>query len=793
MSERKYLNNDWKFTEDAETDAAIAVRIPHTCKEFPYHCFDENECQMKCKYERALYIFEEWKDKVLLLTFEGAAHEATIYINNEKVCVHRCGYTAFTIDISEKVEYGKSNLLTVVLDTRESLDIPPFGNHSDILAYGGIYRDVYLDIKDPIYIKDVYIRTRYQDGKAQAISKVKIENNPIAAHIRQSIRKDGSNQDFTDVGYVPADKGSMSFTLANIQPWNTEQPTLYEVRTELLMEGKVIDTVITRVGFRQVEFRNDGFYLNGERMTIRGLARSQSYPYVGYAMPDSIQAYDADILKKELGVNAVRSAKYPASKAFLDRCDELGLLVFDEVPGSKYAGNVKWKNQELEDVKEMVLQNRNHPSIILWGIPLSEEASDVDFYQRMDAMIHKLDPERKTAGVCSSPHNHIEQEIFAYEDFSRDRNGRFSQKSDVTSNSETPYLISAFGGPAFPTKASDSESHRTKQALLYANALHEAENRTDICGTFGFNMTDYNAHKNYGSGDRICYHGVMDMFRNPKLAAAAYRVYQDGTPVLELSSALAFGEKPMQSLGDVYVFTNGDSVRMYRNDVLIKEYTVKDRMPVLIDDFIGNILADEPDFTEDEQSEIRSQLNYRARFGKFQEIKKGLFDRRTPVSHKDLNSLYEKYILGVPGEAPEYRFEALRDGEVIASLTRLPMKMHDLEIRVSSLTLKEVKTYDVAAVRFRALDENGNILPFANNPLALKAEGSIDLIGPKFITLQGGMGGTYVRTSGKKGPGKLLVSGLQNLYGSPKEHRGEGVPYNNLTGGRGYEIMFRVE
>ena len=144
MSERKYLNNDWKFTEDAATDAAIPVRIPHTCKEFPYHCFDESACQMKCKYERALYIFDEWKEKVLLLTFEGAAHEATLLINNQEVYVHRCGYTAFTVDISEYVEYGKSNQLTLVLDTRETLDIPPFGNHSDILAYGGIYRDEYL-------------------------------------------------------------------------------------------------------------------------------------------------------------------------------------------------------------------------------------------------------------------------------------------------------------------------------------------------------------------------------------------------------------------------------------------------------------------------------------------------------------------------------------------------------------------------------------------------------------------------------------------------------------------------
>ena len=104
MNDRKYLNNEWKFSEDAETDATVSVRIPHTCKEFPYHYFNESKCQMRCKYERPLFILDEWKDKTLLLTFEGAAHNAEVFINDEPVYEHRCGYTAFTIDITYRVE-----------------------------------------------------------------------------------------------------------------------------------------------------------------------------------------------------------------------------------------------------------------------------------------------------------------------------------------------------------------------------------------------------------------------------------------------------------------------------------------------------------------------------------------------------------------------------------------------------------------------------------------------------------------------------------------------------------------
>ncbi len=798
MNDRKYLNNEWKFSEDAETDATVSVRIPHTCKEFPYHYFNESKCQMRCKYERPLFILDEWKDKTLLLTFEGAAHNAEVFINDEPVYEHRCGYTAFTIDITDRVEYGKSNRIRVILDTRESLNIPPFGEHSDFLAYGGIYRDVYLDVKEKMHIQDVYVRTHFPSGRAQAISRVKVANPEPAVQIRQGIRLHGSDNDYTDVGYVSATKGTMAFSMGSIRRWEPDNPVLYDLRTELLAEGKVVDTVITRVGFREAEFRKDGFYLNGKKIKLRGLCRSQAFPYVGYAMPDSMQIEDANILKNELGVNAVRAANYPQSPAFLNRCDELGLLVVCEIPGSRYIGNIKWKNQELQNTKEMILQNRNHPSIVLWSIRVGESEEDDDFNRRISGLVRKLDPDRATTGVHRKPKEHMVEDVYAYNDFAAGLNGAACRrKSEITSDAEKPYLISAFGGVSYPAKAGDDEARRLGQALLYSNVLHDVEQHVDVLGSFGWNMTDYNAHQNYGSGDRICYHGVMDMFRNPKLAAAAYQIYQDEVPVLELSSSLSFGENPMHSLGDVYAYTNADVLRTYRDGEPIKEYEVTKGMPVRIDDFIGNCLEVESDFTEEQRKEIRNQLNHKACTGSFMEVreKKGFFGgkKTESVDESTLTRLYEKYILGNTGLVPEYRFDGVKDGRVVSGITRVPMKMHDLEIRVSATELREDKTYDVASVRFRALDENGNILPYANNPLALKAEGSIDLIGPKFITLQGGMGGTYVRTNGKMGMGKLMISGLQNLHGDPKDHRGDGTPYNNLNGGRGYELIFHVK
>ena len=153
MSERIYLNNDWKFAEQFEasmTEAAYDdsvmqnVRLPHTCKETPLHYFDEHCYQMVSGYRRVIEAEEAWKGKKILLTIDGAAHDSEVFLNGDKVGEHHCGYTAFTMDISGVLRYGEKNILVVKVDSREDLNIPPFGYVIDYMTYGGIYRDVYL-------------------------------------------------------------------------------------------------------------------------------------------------------------------------------------------------------------------------------------------------------------------------------------------------------------------------------------------------------------------------------------------------------------------------------------------------------------------------------------------------------------------------------------------------------------------------------------------------------------------------------------------------------------------------
>ncbi|MBO5336887.1 MAG: glycoside hydrolase family 2 protein [Lachnospiraceae bacterium] len=809
ISNRIYLNNEWLFTEqfteellmpECRTNALTQVRLPHTCKETPFHYFDESIYQMVSGYRKSLFASKEWQGKKVLLTLDGVAHASEVFCNGEKVGEHHCGYTAYTVDLSNYLNYDAENILVVKVDSRESLNIPPFGYVIDYMTYGGIYRDVYLDIKNPIYLEDVFVHTDLKGNyttpkpevcseitlggevlntswtaltikqrliKKEAVSIVREQKTP-AAEVLQEFTKEISRENA-----IPS--LNLSFvTNQTVELWDTEHPHLYELVTELYQGEAFLDTYTVTMGFRDAKFKTDGFYLNGQKLKIRGLNRHQCYPYVGYAMPKSMQELDAEILKKELGVNAVRTSHYPQSHYFLDKCDELGLLVFTEIPGWQHIGNEEWKNQAVENVKDMIKQYRNHTSIILWGVRINESADDDEFYKRTNEAAHQMDPYRQTGGVRALKKSHLFEDVYTYNDFVHDgKHPGCEKKKAITSNMEKPYLVSEYNGHMFPTKVFDCEEHRLEHALRHANVLDAIAGEEDIAGSFGWCMFDYNTHKDFGSGDHVCYHGVMDMFRNSKMAAAIYACQQDATPVLELSSSMDIGEHPGCNRGTTWLFTNADSVRMYKNDYFIKEYVTTDspyknmkRGPIVIDDFIGNMIAEQENFKPAHAKEITDALNVVAKYGIGNAPKKVYFTILKMLllyrmNFSDAITLYTKYVGDWGGESTSYRFEAIKNGKVVKTLIKEPMKALHMKALADHTNLQESNTYDVALVRIQALDEHENILSFYQEPVMLSVEGDIELIGPKLISLQGGMGGTYVKSKGKSGAGTLIIKASQ--------------------------------
>ena len=793
MTHRFYLNDDWLFTEQFEDSLTAPeypentlqpVRLPHTCKETPFHYFDESLYQMVSGYRRHLQIPADWQGKQILLTFEGAAHDSTVFCNGKKVGEHHCGYTAFTVDLTNNVLYGQDNLLCIRLDSRENLNVPPFGYVIDYMTYGGIYRDVRLEVKEKVSLSDIFVHTA-----------IDFRSSPVTAQITSEITLTESNENVTIRQYympkstaavqeswkllceqtISADTACdkvITLTAAITEPllWDTEEANLYILKTQLYQDNTLLDETKTTFGIREAVFKKDGFYLNGRKLMIRGLNRHQSYPYVGYAMPKSMQRLDADLLKKELGLNAVRTSHYPQSHYFLERCDELGLLVFTEFPGWQHIGDDAWKAQAVANAEDMIRQYRNHPSIILWGIRINESPDDDAFYEKTNAVAHKLDPTRPTGGVRAMKKSHLLEDVYTYNDFLHD--GEMpgcDPKKKVTSDMEKPYLISEYNGHMYPTKAFDNEERRSEHAIRHANVLDAVAGQPDIAGSFGWCMFDYNTHKDFGSGDRICYHGVMDMFRNPKLAANIYACEQEQTPVLEITSSMDIGEHPGCNRGNIYILSNADSVKMYKNDRFIKEYLPGmspykhlKHGPILIDDFIGDFFAQNERFRPKHAKEITDAMNLVAR-GSLNHIPKRLYLTALKllliyhIDFAEVTRLYTKYIGDWGGTATVYRFDAIKDGKVVKSVTKEPVHEIRLEAEADHTILTEQHSYDVALVRIRAVDDHGNVLPFYQEPVRLITEGDISIIGPDTIALQGGMGGTYVKSLGRSGQGTLLL------------------------------------
>lgn len=858
MNDRLYLNNGWQFFEkfsdeqlslSCDASSSVSVRLPHTCKELPFNYFDESLYQMECAYRRVFRAENAWKDKRVLLTVDGAAHDSEVFLNGKSIASHHCGYTAFTVDLSDFLDFSGDNVLVIRVDSRENLNVPPFGFAIDYMTYGGIYRDVYIDVKEDIYFKDIFLKPKVLLEKKNSIliSDFLLNKNGENISVRQSIschKKDDfseiGNFSFSDVeptdvsgsqssgARVASSDGASSVQSENAAPsgadakfssqvdldsiklWSPDEPNLYDVKNELFVNGTKVDEKIITVGFREALFKSDGFYLNGKKFKFRGLNRHQSYPYVGYAMPKSMQEFDAEVLKNELGCNAVRTSHYPQSHYFIDKCDEIGLLVFTEIPGWQHIGNDEWKNQAVQNVRDMIVQWRNHASIILWGVRINESKDDDDFYKKTNEVAHELDSTRQTAGVKAHKKAHTFEDVYTYNDFVHSgSNEGCNPKKNVVPDMSLPYFVSEYNGHMFPTKTFDCEEHRRDHALRHANVLDAIAEHDDICGSFGWCMADYNTHKDFGSGDRICYHGVLDMWRNPKMAASVYSSQQDKEPVLEVASSMDIGEHPACFRGSTYIFTNADSVRMYKNDRFIKEYKKEDSSykhlahgPILIDDFIGDAVEKgETDFSKAQAKAVKTILNLAAVKGMSMSgellrnaLKLVLVYHMNPASAV---GYFNKYVGDWGGISTTYKFEAVKDGNVVKTVHKGPMKKMHLGVQVSHTELYEEATYDVASVRIAALDENGNVLSFYNEPLKLSVlraydvsgvvgiessddivssgavasasgELPIEIIGPDVISLQGGLFGTYIKTTGKKGKAILRIETVDKSVSSEK-------------------------
>lgn len=579
------INDGWLFAPekrpaDTPDSQFEPVTLPHPNITLPHHNLRDTEFQFASTYRRRFTFPSLPSGHRVFLDFDGAMMATTVSVNGHTFPEYRGGYTPFSYDITDHLLQGAENWLTVYVDSTERPDIPPFGGRVDYLGFGGIYRDVYLRTISACHIQNVFIKPQgLLTDEPRIEMQVTICNQTDETQQLVIVGALEYWRDEMEVIQIPPQTSITTSIWSDLRAypnkdsylWSPDNPKLHNFNFRLFqmkgfnsMDEKQLDALQIRTGLREAMFADDGFYLNGQKLKLIGLNRHQTYPYIGGAAPARLQYYDAEILRYDLGCNIVRTSHYPQSPHFLDRCDEIGLMVLEEIPGWQHIGDDYWKQLSLRDLGTMIERDRNHPSIILWGVRINESADDHDFYTATNKLAHQLDPTRQTTGTRYFQHSEFLEDVFGFNDFS---NG-------IEQPLHLPFLITEFGGNMFPTKTWDNEERQVEHAIRHARVQNMQLGHPMITGALGWCAFDYNTHKDFGSGDHVCYTGMMDIFRLPKFAAYFYasQVPHQRKITLQAATFWTIGDRSGGGNNPVVVFSNVDEVEMFVGQDLIGRY-----------------------------------------------------------------------------------------------------------------------------------------------------------------------------------------------------------------------------
>ncbi|MDH6534402.1 glycoside hydrolase family 2 protein [Parabacteroides sp. 52] len=418
------LNNDWqfRFSWQVQKGSERRVDLPHTWNAQDALSGQQDYFRGIGNYRKKMEVPAEWEGKRLFLRFEGAFSVTNLFINQKHVGEHRGGYGAFVFDITDWVKYGEANELLVRVNNAPQLDIMPLVG--DFNFYGGIYRDVNLVLVEPQHISltdyaspGVYlVQEKVSREEAVVRTKVVVSNYAAATagelqvevydgakrviHETKNIRLSGKDQ-----------QEELSFTLNKPHLWNgRKDPFTYRVKTTLSVEGTVVDVVEQPLGLRYYTVDADkGFFLNGEHLKLQGICRHQDRPEIGNALRPMHHEEDMDIIL-EMGTNAMRLAHYPQASYFYDLADRNGLVVWAEIPfigpggyeERGYVNQPSFRANGKEQLKELIRQHYNHPSICFWGLYNELKTlgdSPEEYINELNALAHQEDPTRPTVAA----------------------------------------------------------------------------------------------------------------------------------------------------------------------------------------------------------------------------------------------------------------------------------------------------------------------------------------------------------------------------------------------------------
>ncbi|MFD0698088.1 sugar-binding domain-containing protein [Paenibacillus sp. GCM10027628] len=592
------FNQDWRFfrgnprgSEEADFDDSAweLVHLPHTVRVEPADCSGGRNYLGIVWYRRHFYVDKAYDGQKIFVEFEGAKHTADVWINGIHLGTHDGGYLPFTLDITDYVaaDGDTDYVIAVKVDNSDMPDVPPGKPQGelDFCYFGGLYRNVWMHTTDKLHITDAIYANQQAGGgifvtysdvsslKAQITIKTHVINEYdipkvcTVTHYIVNANQEVVSQVSSRLHSMDPQKDHMcvqTVTVSDPKLWHPEHPYLYTLYTVVNDSGIKVDAYTTKIGIRHIRFDDEGFHINGTLLKLIGANRHQEYVYVGDALPDSLHRRDA-VKLKEGGFTIVRTGHYPQSAAFMDACDELGLMCIVPTPGWQwFRDNDTFTERSYQNVREMIRYHRNRPSVVLWEPILNETDYSEQYARTTYEITHAEYPGDQCYAACD--HYKIAASLYdvVYGQPVRAGQGSFIREwGDHWLEQEGPrhtHLRCSRGIRGFYP---GGESGMLQSSKERADILNQILSTKGLSG--GALWTGIDSNRGYYDHFAAC--GALDLYRLPKYSYYLLQSQRDPHLILP-----GIHSGPMVFIANDWTSSSTRNVTIYSNCEIVKLY-----------------------------------------------------------------------------------------------------------------------------------------------------------------------------------------------------------------------------
>lgn len=645
------INDGWKFTKGSPFEAQLTgcddsswetVNIPHTWNDKDADDETPGFYRGPVWYRKQLFIDKSQEGRRAVIYFEGANQEVRFYLNGQFVGEHKGGYTRFCFDITPHLRYGQENLFAIYVNNVYNPNIPPLS--ADFTFFGGIYRDVYLQFMNPVHIatndyasSGVYIRTPEVNNSAASVEITTLLTNDMLQPTEIRVENIICDADGKEVKKTQAEvklaagetKTDISKKIKIDSPrlWDIDDPYRYMVYTRILdkRKGTLLDEVVNPLGLRWFKFDSEkGFFLNGKGRKLIGTARHQDYFQKGNALRDELHVQDV-LLLKEMGGNYLRVSHYPQDPVIMEMCDKLGIVTSVEIPVvNAVTETEEFLHNSVEMAKEMVRQDFNRPSVMIWGYmneiflrrPYTEGKQLEDYYRftekvarALEATIRKEDPSRYTMMAYHNMPQYYEDAHLTeipmiqgwnlYQGWYEPDINEFQRLLDRAHKAyKGKVLMVTEYGPGVDPRVHSYQPERfdfsQEYGLVYhKHYLNEMMKRPFIAGSSLWNLNDFYSESRVDAVPHVNNKGVVGLNREKKDVYWFYKTALSRRPILVIgnrewkSRGGVVNTAQKECIQSVPVFSNAEEVELFVNNKSLGKKKIEDNYALFDVPFVG--------------------------------------------------------------------------------------------------------------------------------------------------------------------------------------------------------------